>query len=411
MNKKNIIHLRRQLFITFLMISSCCSISQYSNAQLKYKLLPEKEYQVYLHRAESLYQKIWNLYKVPQYGLFSEYYPKQYTDTLTYLQDTQVQSKEVSYLWPFSGVFSATNVLLGVPGKKVIYMPYLDSVVRGMEQYLDTSRKPAGYQAYPVRFGKVDRYYDDNGLVALDYILAYRNTGKILYRKRAEQTFQFILSGWSDVLGGGVTWLEGHYDQKPACSNGMATLAALKLYEVTGDRKYLDWGKKFYQWMHNNLKDSTGLYSNDKKTINEVVNHTYYTYNSGAMIEAAVLLYRITGQKGYLAEAKIVAAATLDHFKTTTKDGRIILMDVPWFTLVLFRGYEALYKVDGNPRYIKVIIENADYAWQHAKDQYGLINKDWGKQVKQVAGSATGQWLLDESCMIEFYVRIAMLCK
>lgn len=392
----------------FFLTICCCSISLFGNAQEKYNFLQKKEYPKYLQRAEYLYQKVWNFYKVPQYGLFSEYYPQKHTDTLTYMQDSNVQSKKVSYLWPFSGIFSATNILLEVPGRKLLYLPYLDTVVRGMEQYRDTSRKPAGYQAYPRQFEKVDRYYDDNGLVALDYIRAYRNTGKILYRQRAEETFRFILSGWSDTLGGGVTWLEGHDDQKPACSNGMATLAALKLYEVTKDAQYLNWGLKFYQWMHDHLRDSSGLYSNDKKTSNGAVNHTYYTYNSGAMIEAAVLLYRITGQREYLSEAKMVAEATYKHFKKTEIDGRITLLDNPWFTLVLFRGYESLYRENGDPKYINLIIKNVDYAWQYARDQYGLINNNWNKQGNK---NTKGQWLLDESCMVEFYTRIAILCK
>ncbi len=47
---------------------------------------------------------------------------------------------------------------------------YVDSMVTAMEEYYDTTRVPFGYQAYPVRFEKVDRYYDDNGLVGIDYI-------------------------------------------------------------------------------------------------------------------------------------------------------------------------------------------------------------------------------------------------
>jgi predicted alpha-1,6-mannanase (GH76 family) len=50
----------------------------------------------------------------------------------------------------------------------------------------------------------------------------------------------FILSGWDDEYEGGVSWLEGVRDQKPACSNGKAMVLALKLYEATGDSYYLE---------------------------------------------------------------------------------------------------------------------------------------------------------------------------
>ncbi|HJW15972.1 MAG TPA: glycoside hydrolase family 76 protein [Flavisolibacter sp.] len=362
---------------------------------------------VYASKAESFFHKVWNYYRVPAYGLFSEYYPQQHQDTLTYMQEGQVASKPVSYLWPFSGMFTAAIQLMELPGRKQKYQPYLDTLVNGIERYRDTTRSPAGYQAYPSFLEKVDRYYDDNGLVGIDYLKAYEMTHDPAYLSRAKDAFAFIVSGWSEVLGGGVTWLEGHGDQKPACSNGMATLLALKLYKATHDEQYLQWGKRFYSWMHANLRDSIGLYCNDRKTANDSLNRVYYTYNSGSMLEASVMLFQFTKQKNYLSEARQTASSSLRFFGKKNKEGRISVLDLPWFVLVLFRGYESLYKLDRNPRYINVIIENVDYAWKQSKDSYGLINNSWKK------GSATEmtspKWLLDEACMIEFYARIALL--
>ncbi|MCK7556798.1 glycoside hydrolase family 76 protein [Chitinophaga sedimenti] len=249
----------------------------------------------YQRRAEEMFTRVWTLYRVPEHGLFSEYYPQQHKDSLTYMQDGNVQSKAVSYLWPLSGIVSATNILMRFPGNK--YRPYLDSVMAGMRQYRDTTRAPAGYQAYPAKFERVDRYYDDNGLVAIDYAEAYENTGDPIYLKDAKEVFTFIMSGWTDTLGGGVTWLEGHGDQKPACSNGMATLAALKIYKAGRDPYYLQQGIRFYDWMYTHLRDSAGLYVNDIKTATGKINPVYYTYNTGSMLEAAMMLYAFTGDK------------------------------------------------------------------------------------------------------------------
>jgi uncharacterized protein YyaL (SSP411 family) len=294
-----------------------------------------------------------------------------------------------------------------LPGKRQNYQPYLDTLIKGIERYRDTTRNPAGYQAYPAFLEKVDRYYDDNGLVGIDYLQAYALTHNPVYLSRAKDAFSFILSGWSDVLGGGVTWLEGYADQKPACSNGMATLLALKLYKATNDEQYLTWGKRFYNWMHANLRDSIGLYCNDRKTADNKLNRVYYTYNSGSMLEASVMLYQLTKQKNYLSEARQIAASSLAYFGKKNKDGRISVLDLPWFILVLFRGYESLYKVDRNPKYVKIIIENVDYAWKQSKDNYGLINNNWNKVSDTEMNSP--KWLLDEACMIEFYARIALL--
>ena len=69
------------------------------------------------------------------------------------------QAQEVSYLWPMSGVFSSAVLMAAIEPEK--YTVYVDSMVMAMERYYDTTRVPFGYQAYPVQFGKVDRYYDD----------------------------------------------------------------------------------------------------------------------------------------------------------------------------------------------------------------------------------------------------------
>ena len=364
---------------------------------------------IYLSRAESMYANVWKHYRVTgEIGLFTESFPSKGADTLTYMEGGGVKEKPVSFLWPFSGMFSATDVLIKSPSASKKYLPFLDSLSIGMEKYKDTTRSPAGYQAYPAKFEKVDRYYDDNGLVGIDYMEAYFNTKKPIYVNRAKAVFAFIISGWNAALGGGVTWLEGHNDQKPACSNGADMLVALKIYQGTKERYYLDWGKKFYNWTYQNLRDSIGVYSNDKK-LNGTVNRTFYTYNSGFMLEAAVLLYRFTGEKQYLQQAQRLAEDAYIYFSKVPHDPHLFIhIDLPWFVTVLFRGYEALYKVDGNYQYIAAIEKDLNYAWQNARDQYGFVTHSWTPKEAELAKP---KWLLDESCIAELYSRLSMLRK
>ncbi|MEO6547595.1 MAG: glycoside hydrolase family 76 protein [Ferruginibacter sp.] len=384
------------VLLTLLLISGAASFCQ--------PLDISKEY---LRRAESMYSLVWKHYRVAAHaGLFSENFPSNHSDTLTYLQGAAVKEKTVSFLWPFSGMFSATNTLLKIPSVKAKYQPYLDSCISGMEKYRDTVRKPAGYQAFPVALEKSDRYYDDNGLVGIDYMESYLNTKNPVYLSRAKNVFTFILSGWNDDLGGGVTWLEGHHDQKPACSNGTATLTALKIYEASRDTFYFAWGKKFYDWMYGNLKDSTGVYCNDKK-INGNVNRTFYTYNSGFMLEAAVLLYEFTNDKKYLQQAKQLAKAAYVHFSNVPHDKRLsIQIDLPWFVTVLFRGYEALYRHDNDRQYINAIEKDLNYAWDHSRDRYGFVTHSWTPDTAELKKP---KWLLDEGCIAELYARLSML--
>ena len=117
------------------------------------------------------------------------------------------------------------------------------------------------------------------------------------------------------------------------------------------------------------------------------------------------MLYKFTGDKRYLSQAQGFAQASYHHFTKRTADGTISLVDMPWFLDVLFRGYEALYNVNGDPKYVNTIIENVNDAWKR-KDKYGLIYKNWyGKEDE----FQKAKWLLDEACMVEFYSRMAII--
>ncbi len=361
-----------------------------------------------IERGEELFQIIWNKYRIPKYGLFAEYYPNSYKPNLTYFHQQDQRAKEVSYLWPMSGVFSSVNILMQVDPIK--YKPFLDSMVNSVELYLDSTRFPKGYQAYPTQFEKVDRYYDDNGLVGIDYIDAYELTKKRKYLDKAIDVMTFIQSGWSDNLGGGATWLEGVNDQKPACTNGKATVLALKLYNATKEVKYLNYGIKSYNWMMSSLLDDSlniiwnSLLTSDQ-VLSEVQKHPY-TYNTGTMIQSAVFLYKATKNEMYLAEAQKMADGAFNYFFSKMDNGIPYVKDIPWFTVVLYRGFEELYRIDKNPKYINAIRESINWAWDFARDPEGIPFRDWTGRMDE---SNDPKWLLDASCMIELYTRIGLM--
>ncbi len=382
----------RKRIVMFVMLCSCYVAS----AQKKYD---------YKEMAGSTFFSVWEKYRVLEYGLFSEYYPSSHKPDLTYFQDGTKQANEVSYLWPMSGVFSSVVLLAELD--KECYSPYLDSMVIAVEQYRDTTRKPEGYQAYPSRFGVVDRYYDDNGLVGIDYIDAYEVTKNPLYLQRAKEVMTFIESGWSDRFGGGVTWLEGVRDQKPACSNGKAMILALKLYKATKEQHYLEYGMKTYVWMNTMLRDdslnivwNSLLYSDGDSC--SVQKHAY-TYNTGTLIQAAVMLYEITGSNKFLEDAQMTAKGSFDfYFERNAKD-ILKIKNMAWFNVVLLRGYMDLYAIDGVDTYVKAFKECVDWAWIHARGKKGLSYDDWTGEADE---RKTPKWLLNTSCLIEVYVRM-----
>ncbi|WP_231460140.1 glycoside hydrolase family 76 protein [Pedobacter sp. Leaf132] len=362
---------------------------------------------IYKSRADAMFEKIWQHYRVKKYpGLFTEHYPSEQKITLDYFQGANVNEKTVSFLWPFSGMYSAANVLVRFPELKQKYSKYLDTLSIGVWSYRDTTRSPVGYQAFPAMLEKSDRYYDDNALVCIDYLEAYLNTKDQKYILKAKEVFDFIISGWDEQLGGGVYWLEGHKDQKPACSNGMSTLAALKLYQCTNDTFYLDWGKKFYNWMFITLRNPDGIYYNDVK-MNGIRNKVYYTYNTGSMLESSVLLYGFTKEPKYLNEAETVAKKAHRFFANKNKTQTSYYnIDLPWFVTVLFRGYEALYHLNGNPTYINAVASDLDKAWQNSSDKYGFLTAKWARDK---VSKAKPKWLLDEACVAELYGRLSLL--
>ncbi|WP_290243990.1 glycoside hydrolase family 76 protein [Pedobacter aquatilis] len=382
----------------FILIFLCCTQTIFAQ-----KIKSAAEYK---QRADQMFEKVWRLYRVSAYtGLFSEHYPSGNKTELDYFQGEGVKEKEVSFLWPFSGMFSAANVLVRYPDLSSTYKKYLDTLATGVWKYRDTTRMPVGYQAYPATLEKSDRYYDDNGLVCIDYCEAYLNTKNIVLKNKAEEVFEFIISGWDEKLGGGIYWLEGHKDQKPACSNGMATLAALKLYQISGNEKYLLWGKRFYSWMHDTLRNPQGIYYNDVK-MDAKKNATYYTYNTGSMLESAVLLFKFTKEVQYLKEAQDVAEQSFLFFSKEKNGIREFDVDLPWFLTELFRGYEALYHIDHNAKYVKAVIYDLDKAWVQSADRYGLLTAKWLNDEESIRKP---KWLLDEACIAELYARVSLL--
>lgn len=353
-----------------------------------------------------MFRKVWDMYRVPEYGLFSEYYPNSYRPDVNYFDDGAKSTQEVSFLWPMDGVFTSAVALAEVDPVK--YGSYVDSMVIAVEQYYDDGRMPAGYQAYPVRMGKVDRYYDDNGLVGLAYVAAYGVTRNPAHLEKAKQVMTFILSGWRPDHDGAVSWLEGVENQKPGCANGKAMLLALNLYGATGDPYYLTAGRRFYDWMEAYLHDpELDIVWNSWLTQPEArLDKAVYSYNTGLLLQGAVALYGYTGDRVYLDNARRLAEGARKFYLPETEDGAAANRDLPWFYLVLLRGYQALYDLDGDPKYVDIFIRWMDWARRNARDAAGLFYNDWSGKKDE---SATPKWLLDEACIPEYFVRAALI--
>lgn len=70
------------------------------------------------------------------------------------------------------------------------------------------------------------------------------------------------------------------------------------------------------------------------------------------------------------------------------------------------QGYEALYKVDKDDRYIAAIEHDLNYAWENSKDKFGLTTHSWLPKPGELTKP---KWLLDEACIAELYARLSVL--
>lgn len=359
----------------------------------------------YLSIADSILSNVLNLYQTND-GLLAETYPVNPDQKITYLAGGTQQNGtlKASFLWPYSGMMSGCVALYKATENKKYKKILEKRILPGMEQYWDNSRLPACYQSYPTKYGQHGRYYDDNIWIALDYCDYYQLTHKPASLEKTVALYQYIYSGWSDEIDGGIFWCEQQKEAKHTCSNAPSTVLGVKLYRLTKDAKYLEKAKETYAWTKKHLCDPTDHLYWDNINLKGKVSKEKYAYNSGQMIQAGVLLYEETGDEQYLHDAQQTAAGTDAFFRTKAdkKDPTVkVHKDMAWFNVILFRGLKALYKIDKNPAYVNAMVENALHAWENYRDENGLLGRDWSGHNKEQY-----KWLLDNACLIEFFAEI-----
>ncbi|MDR0431605.1 MAG: glycoside hydrolase family 76 protein [Tannerellaceae bacterium] len=361
-----------------------------------------------LKKAETTLDSIFQRYRVSNSCLLRETFPFGNGYNATYLasEDQNNVTNEFAYLWPYSGVFSAVNVLLEV-SKDDKYLELLNKcILPGLEEYFDTVRSPYAYASYIFDAPLSDRFYDDNVWLGIDFTDIYQTTKNKVYLEKAELIWQLILSGTDEKLGGGAYWCEQKKESKNTCSNAPGAVYAFKLFEATGDSSYFFKGKELYEWTKSHLQDPDDFLYFDNISLTGKVNKTKFAYNSGQMMQSAALLYKLTKEAHYLTEAQNIAKSCYSFFFAdfTGKENesfRLIKRGDVWFTAVMFRGFIELYRLDKNKLYIDTFSRNLAYAWDNSRDADGLFNVDFSGEKKD-----RKKWLLTQAAMVEMFARL-----
>lgn len=360
-----------------------------------------------LERAKMTLDSLYKHYSAPKTNLLRENYPFKEDYRATYLaSDEQADvPNKYSYLWPFSGTFSAVSALYET-SDNTDFRKLLDKkVLKGLEEYYDTKRAPYGYASYINSAKQSDRFYDDNVWLGIDFTDTYMMTKDKKHLKKARIIWDFVMSGCDEILGGGIYWCEQKKTSKNTCSNAPGAVFAFKLFEATKDSSYFEQGKALYEWTKKNLQDTDYVYF-DNIGLDGKIGKAKFPYNSGQMLQAASLLYKLTKDESYLKDAQNIAKASYDYFfqDFTSADGqsfRVLKEHDVWFIAVMLRGYIELYHLDGNKTYIDAFQKNLDYAWNNTRESNGLFNKDFSGSKKD-----SRKWLLTQAAMVEMYARL-----
>lgn len=346
-----------------------------------------------------------------QLNLIYDYYYYEGPNTFTAYSpqdpDPNSDKKGGSSLWGYGALLTSLAQAAKVNPYDETLKLRVEKAVEGLDNY----RFPVMELYYTSNLnGGGEPYYDDNAWIVLglyDLAIAYDNED---YLTQSRELLNYVLSGESE--DGGIYWKETVVSRN-TCSSAPAVIGALLHYQKNPEQELLDAAKRIYKWTKDVLRDPTdyvywdnAIY--DYETGTERVEKTKWTYNSGTMIWAGVLLYEITGEEQYLNDAELTATGSLAHFYKKNLTGSYHYPVSPWFNLYLMRGFLELAKTvdDGSYDYlVNTFKTSMNNAILKSKDERGIIMRSWGSG----AVAATDKYIdiLDVSATAEIMFLLA----
>jgi len=277
--------------------------------------------------------------------------------------------REYSWLWALCAMFEATNEIEKVDKEAAL----VNNIFKSMQPYYDAAPPKPGYGEYIVKLSKGQRYYDDNQWIGITSLDIYERTGDKAYFNLGKSMYDFMMTASDNALGGGLYWRENDFETKNTCSNGPGIIVALKMYNATKDKAYLDNALKIYNWTYAKLQTPSGLFYDNIKVKDGSIGPDVFSYNSGTMLQSNVYLYEITGDKKYLERANKIADSSLLYFYSGDK-----FRDGYWFNAVLLRGYQHLLKHNKDLKYVSGFKKCLDNTLKENKNEKGLFTGNEG---------------------------------
>ncbi len=292
---------------------------------------------------------------------------------------------EWSYLWPLCALIQAANEVEATG----LSNGFFDDVLRHIHEYTDTTPPAKGYASYLPSVKKEARFYDDNQWIGIACMDAYNRTKNKSYLAEGEAIYRFMMTGFDTAAGGGLYWKEGDHTTKNTCSNGPGVLMALHLYKATGNKNYLDTALLIYNWVNKHLLSPKDVYYDNLHLPEQSIDKRTYTYNTGAMLQAAVLLYEALDDKVFLDLASRLAEGAYRQFFKKNH-----WPDNDWFNAVLLRGYKQFEKYTTEKKYTNSFQLHAEQLWRMEIDANSL---ERGQQKKS---------LIQQAALLEIFARL-----
>ncbi|MBO7748477.1 carbohydrate-binding protein [Paenibacillus sp. MWE-103] len=238
-----------------------------------------------------------------------------------------------------------------------------------------------------------NHFNDDIMWWAMASARAYAITQEPRYLEKAKYYFDFVYdTQWDDAFaGGGIWWMNSEHDSKNACINFPAAEAAVFLYDVTKDDRYLQAATRIYTWGKTMLTDGNGQVYDRLEVANGTAGGATH-YNQGTFIGAASGLYRLTGDPTYLDDAVKAAAYTkrnlidengLLRFEGPNGDlkgGKTILIRNLAYLLEALKPQTDGSYVQTRGELADWLAFNAETAWSN-RNPDGVVDGNWAGQL------------------------------
>lgn len=326
---------------------------------------------------------------------FKEYFPVQEAD------------RKDSYLWAY---FAVTGMLYHACKAGLDMQAQYRRAVEGF-QYYRSKDLGNGMVKYHSERGDCPEggygpcFFDDNIWVARNYLFAYEIFGDAAYLEEARRVTAYTCTGWNRELGG-LVWNENGLTsqgteqelERGLSANGCCILVNALLYRITAEKEYLEWACRFWNFCKTLQDPETGIYYNGVHTLlcngrREAgeINRDLWSYNSGSMILADIVLYEITGDAAYMEDAlRAVKAAHKAFLRTDSSTGLEYYKDFTWFFAIYLEGCDALrvYEETAVKSVFAVLEQSMDFAYRMYRSPFDLLPHDyitgWRKETSGV---------------------------